>query len=358
MDKHLFADSILNWYAKNKRDLPWRKTKDPYKIWLSEIILQQTRVKQGLPYYQKFVEAYPTVADLAQADEQSVLRLWQGLGYYSRARNLHTAAKFVHDEKQDVFPDNYKELLKLKGVGDYTASAIASFAHNEKVAVLDGNVFRVLARVFGIDTDIASHKGAKEFGALAKSLLPDEHTDTYNQGIMEFGALQCTPQKPDCMYCPLQGSCVAYAQGKQKDLPVKIKKIKIKNRYFHYLVCFYKKDDQTFVAMKQRGSKDIWGGLYDFWLEEHPKILDTVDVLGAIQLPKEETKQWVISKESVTYKHILTHQRIQAKFYHIEINEEQKDLPVFENFSFFELSEVAALPKPVLIDNYLNKDFF
>lgn len=358
MDKHLFADSILNWYAKNKRDLPWRNTKDPYKIWLSEIILQQTRVKQGLPYYQKFVEAYPTVADLAKANEQSVLRLWQGLGYYSRARNLHTAAKFVYHEKQGVFPDNYKELLKLKGVGDYTASAIASFAHNEKVAVLDGNVFRVLARVFGIDTDIASHKGAKEFGALAKSLLPDEHTDAYNQGIMEFGALQCTPQKPDCMYCPLQDSCVAYAQGKQKELPVKIKKIKVKNRFFHYLICFYKKDDQIFVAMKQRGKKDIWGGLYDFWLEEHPKILDTVDMLGAIQLPKEQTDQWVISKESVTYKHILTHQRIQAKFYHIEINEAQKDFPVFENFSFFELSEVTALPKPVLIDNYLNKDFF
>lgn len=358
MDKHLFADSILNWYAKNKRDLPWRDTKDPYKIWLSEIILQQTRVKQGLPYYQKFVEAYPTVADLAQADEQNVLRLWQGLGYYSRARNLHTAAKFVHNEKQDIFPDNYKELLKLKGVGDYTASAIASFAHNEKVAVLDGNVFRVLARVFGVDTDIASHKGAKEFGALAKSLLPDEHTDAYNQGIMEFGALQCTPQKPDCMYCPLQSGCVAYAQGKQKELPVKIKKIKVKKRYFHYLICFYKKGEQIFVAMKQRGSKDIWGGLYDFWLEEHPKMLDTIDMLGAIQLPKEQVEQWVISKESVTYKHILTHQRIQAKFYHIEINEAQKDLPAFDNFSFFELSEVAALPKPVLIDNYLNKDFF
>lgn len=358
MDKHLFADSILNWYAKNKRDLPWRDTKDPYKIWLSEIILQQTRVKQGLPYYQKFVEAYPTVADLAQADEQNVLRLWQGLGYYSRARNLHTAAKFVHNEKQDIFPDNYKELLKLKGVGDYTASAIASFAHNEKVAVLDGNVFRVLARVFGVDTDIASHKGAKEFGALAKSLLPDEHTDAYNQGIMEFGALQCTPQKPDCMYCPLQSGCVAYAQGKQKELPVKIKKIKVKKRYFHYLIYFYKKGEQIFVAMKQRGSKDIWGGLYDFWLEEHPKMLDTVDMLGAIQLPKEQVEQWVISKESVTYKHILTHQRIQAKFYHIEINEAQKDLPAFDNFSFFELSEVAALPKPVLIDNYLNKDFF
>lgn len=358
MDKHFFADSILNWYAKNKRDLPWRNTKDPYKIWLSEIILQQTRVKQGLPYYEKFVEAYPTVADLAQADEQSVLRLWQGLGYYSRARNLHTAAKFVHNEKQDIFPDTYKELLKLKGVGDYTASAVASFAHNEKVAVLDGNVFRVLARVFGVDTDIASHKGAKEFGALAKSLLPNEHVDAYNQGIMEFGALQCTPQKPDCMYCPLQSGCVAYAQGKQKELPVKIKKIKIKNRYFHYLICFYKKGDQTLVAMKQRGSKDIWGGLYDFWLEEHSQILDTVDMLGAIHLPKEQLEQWVIIKESVTYKHILTHQRIQAKFYHVEINEVQKKLPVFDNFSFFELSEVAALPKPVLIDNYLNKDFF
>ena len=216
MDKHLFADSILNWYAKNKRDLPWRETKSPYKIWLSEIILQQTRVKQGLPYYEKFVETYPQIKDLATADEQSVLRLWQGLGYYSRARNLHAAAKFVQNELQGIFPEDYKALLKMKGVGDYTASAIASFAYNERVAVVDGNVFRVLARVFGIDTDIASHKGGKEFGELAKTLLPEKNTDVYNQGIMEFGALQCTPQKPDCMYCPLQAGCVAYLQGKTK----------------------------------------------------------------------------------------------------------------------------------------------
>ncbi|EAY26968.1 A/G-specific adenine glycosylase [Microscilla marina] len=358
MDKHLFANSILNWYAKNKRDLPWRHTKDPYKIWLSEIILQQTRVKQGLPYYQKFVETYPLVQDLASADEQNVLRLWQGLGYYSRARNLHTAAKFVHHERGGVFPESYQELLKMKGVGDYTASAIASFAYNEKVAVVDGNVFRVLARVFGIDTDIASHKGAKEFGALAKSLLPDEHTDAYNQGIMEFGALQCTPQKPDCMYCPLQTHCVAYAQGKQKELPVKIKKIKVKHRYFHYLLFFYKNNGQTFVAMKQRGSQDIWGGLYDFWLEEQPKLLSAIDLLDVINLPQAQLKKMVIGKESVIYKHILTHQRIQAKFHHIEVKPAQKDLPMFDKLRFYEVNEVAALPKPVLIDNYLNKDFF
>ena len=258
MDKHLFADSILNWYAKNKRDLPWRHTNNPYFIWLSEVILQQTRVKQGLPYYEKFVETYPTVQELAEADEQNVLRLWQGLGYYSRARNLHAAAKFVHQELAGKFPENYQDLLKMKGVGQYTASAIASFAYNEKVAVVDGNVFRVLARVFGVDTDIASHRGAKEFGALASFLLPNNQTDEYNQGIMEFGALQCTPQKPNCMYCPMQSGCVAFQEGKQKELPVKIKKIKIKNRYFHYLIFEYQKDGATYLALKKRVGKDIW----------------------------------------------------------------------------------------------------
>ncbi|HAS42649.1 MAG TPA: A/G-specific adenine glycosylase [Microscillaceae bacterium] len=358
MDKHLFADNILNWYAKNKRDLPWRHTKDPYFIWLSEVILQQTRVKQGLPYYEKFVETYPTVKDLAEADEQSVLRLWQGLGYYSRARNLHAAAKFVHQELADKFPASYQELLKMKGVGKYTASAIASFAYNEKVEVVDGNVFRVLARVFGIATDIASHQGAKEFDALAKSLLPDEQTDEYNQGMMEFGALQCTPQKPNCMYCPMQSGCVAFQQGKQKELPVKIKKLKIKNRYFHYLIFEYQKNDEVFLGMKQRVGKDIWSGLYDFWLEEKSALQNTEALMGESDWAKELTEEWVISKESVAYKHILTHQRIQATFHHIQVPVSQTDQEFFKDLHFFKLDEIVDLPKPVLIDNYLNKNFF
>ncbi|OJJ21796.1 A/G-specific adenine glycosylase [marine bacterium AO1-C] len=358
MDKHLFADNILNWYAKNKRDLPWRHTNNPYLIWLSEVILQQTRVKQGLPYYEKFVETYPTVKDLAEADEQSVLRLWQGLGYYSRARNLHAAAKFVHEELEGKFPEDYQELLKMKGVGKYTASAIASFAYNEKVAVVDGNVFRVLARVFGIATDIASHKGAKEFEVLANSLLPDQQADEYNQGIMEFGALQCTPQKPNCMYCPMQSGCVAFQQGKQKELPVKIKKLKIKNRYFHYLIFEYQKNGEVFLGMKERTAKDIWSGLYDFWLEEKPALQTTEALLGENGWDDKLTSKWVIGKQSVAYKHILTHQRIQATFHHIEIPAEQAGTEFFSDLHFFKPDEIVDLPKPVLIDNYLNKNFF
>lgn len=358
MDKHLFADSILNWYAKNKRDLPWRNTKNPYKIWLSEIILQQTRVKQGLPYYEKFVEAYPTVKDLATANEQSVLRLWQGLGYYSRARNLHAAAKFVYEELEEAFPGSYQELLKLKGVGNYTASAIASFAYDEKVAVVDGNVFRVLARVFGVFTDIASHKGAKEFGELANSLLPENSTDSYNQGIMEFGALQCTPQKPNCMYCPVQVGCVAFQQGKQKELPVKIKKIKIKERYFHYLIFWFENEAGTFIGMKQRSAQGIWGGLYDFWLEERSKLQTTEELLNDFDDKIETLKEWVVTEQSVAYKHVLTHQKIQATFHHVQIPATQKDKPLFEAIRFFELKKTGELPKPVLIDNYLNKYFF
>lgn len=358
MDKHLFADSILNWYAKNKRDLPWRETKNPYKIWLSEIILQQTRVKQGLPYYEKFVDAYPKIEDLATADEQNVLRLWQGLGYYSRARNLHAAARFVQNELEGVFPESYKELLKMKGVGNYTAAAIASFAYNEKVAVVDGNVFRVLARVFGVSTDIASHKGAKEFGELAKTLLPDKDADTYNQGIMEFGALQCTPQKPDCMYCPMQAGCVAYLEGKQKELPVKIKKVKVKNRYFHYLIFYYKNNEEIFIGMKQRDRGDIWSGLYDFWLEEKPKLQDTEALLNEADLANKIRDKYIIAKESVVYKHVLTHQRIHARFHHLEIQTKDSVPQLPENLHFFKASEIAELPKPVLIDNYLNKHFF
>ncbi len=358
MDKHLFADNILNWYAKNKRDLPWRHTKNPYFIWLSEIILQQTRVKQGLPYYEKFVETYPTVKDLAEADEQSVLRLWQGLGYYSRARNLHAAAKFVHQELGGKFPETYRELLKMKGVGTYTASAIASFAYNERVAVVDGNVFRVLARVFGVATDIASNQGAKEFEALATSLLPAQQTDEYNQGMMEFGALQCTHQKPNCMYCPMQLNCVAFQQGKQKELPVKIKKLKIKKRYFHYLIFEYQKNGEVFLGMKQRVDKDIWSGLYDFWLEEKAALQNTETLLGEANWEDVLTSKWVITKESVVYKHILTHQRIHATFHHIQIPASQTENVFFDKLHFFKLSEIVDLPKPVLIDNYLNKNFF
>ena len=227
-----FSNTLIYWYLQNKRDLPWRKTKNPYFIWLSEIILQQTRVNQGLDYYNKFITSFPTVFELAEASEESVLKLWQGLGYYSRARNLHYSARYIVNELNGIFPKSYNELLKLKGVGDYTASAIASICFNEPTAVVDGNVYRVLARYFGLNTTINSTKGIKEFKELAQQLIPTEKPDIYNQAIMEFGAVQCKPQNPDCNVCPLNTSCVALQKDQVTAFPVKEKKLKYKKTIF------------------------------------------------------------------------------------------------------------------------------
>ena len=226
----ILSEKLIYWYLQNKRELPWRKTKDPYRVWLSEIMLQQTRVAQGLPYFLKFTKAFPTVFDLAKADESEVLKLWQGLGYYSRARNLHFTAKYIAEELNGMFPENYKGLLQLKGVGDYTASAIASICYDEPVAVVDGNVYRVLSRYFGIATPINSTKGIKEFKELAQTLIDASQPGVYNQAIMDFGALHCKPQNPLCNECPVSDSCVALAKNSIKELPVKERKIKIKKR--------------------------------------------------------------------------------------------------------------------------------
>ncbi len=245
--------------------MPWRETSDPYCIWLSEIMLQQTRIEQGLPYYLAFTNAYPSIFDLANASEEEVLKLWQGLGYYSRARNLHATAKYIAFELNGKFPETYEGLLKLKGVGDYTASAIASISYNEPVAVVDGNVYRVLSRYFDIDTPINSTAGIKEFKLLAKELLDKEDPATYNQAIMEFGALQCKPQSPLCNTCPLSASCLALKNNKISMLPVKLKKGKIKKRYFNYLV-FQSEENKT--ILEKRSGKGIWEGLYQFPLIE------------------------------------------------------------------------------------------
>ena len=217
-----FSKIVIRWYSGNNRKLPWRETQNPYFIWLSEIILQQTQVKQGLPYYEAFVKNFPTIYDLAAAEEQTVLKLWQGLGYYSRARNLHFTAQYIVNECNGVFPNTYKTLLKLKGVGDYTASAIASICFGEATAVVDGNVYRVLARYFGIDTPINTTDGIKQFKALAQELIDKKDPATFNQAIMEFGAMQCRPKTPDCLFCPLSTSCIAYNKGRVGELPVKL----------------------------------------------------------------------------------------------------------------------------------------
>ena len=263
--KNLFIrDELLSWYRANKRELPWRNNRDPYRIWLSEVILQQTRVEQGLPYFQRITDQYPTVNDLANASEEEVLRSWQGLGYYSRARNMHKCAKIVVSDYNSEFPDSKAELLKLPGIGPYTAAAIASIAFGEAAAVVDGNVIRVITRLFGVADDISTPSTQKKIQAIADELISQEHPDLFNQAIMEFGALHCTPNQPDCVTCPFSQHCKSLKAGTNGKIPFKKKKIKKRNRYFHYLLI--NRDGK--YLMKQRSNKDIWQGLFEFFLLE------------------------------------------------------------------------------------------
>ena len=292
-----FAATLLQWFKNNGRSLPWRETKDAYAIWLSEVILQQTRIVQGMSYWERFMAQWPTVNDLAAATENEVLKAWQGLGYYSRARNLHTAARQVME--LGGFPQTFKELKTLKGVGDYTAAAIASIAFGEPVAVVDGNVYRVLSRYYGIDTPIDSTEGKKEFQALAQSLLPINEAADYNEAIMDFGATQCTPNSPHCSTCPLCETCVAFREQRINELPVKSKKVKQRERHFTYLCIEY----EGKIAIHQRGAGDIWQGLWEFPQEEH--------------LTSSEDSAWKTEAQLLQkgVKHILTHQILLADIY-------------------------------------------
>ncbi len=344
----VFAEILIEWYHKNSRDLPWRKTSDPYLIWLSEIILQQTRVDQGLAYFQKFENKYPSVFDLASASEEEVLRDWQGLGYYSRARNLHSTAKQVVESFDGVFPSSYKELIKLKGVGDYTASAIASFAFKEPVAVLDGNVFRVVSRYLGVKDDIADAKSRKVFKEALDHLFPEDEKLGYdfNQGIMEFGALQCKPKSTDCEECVFIDSCFAFEHDVVASLPVKSKKVKVKNRFFTYLVI--EKGNQ--LVMNQRESKDIWAQMFDFPLIESSG--HDVSMLEVLIREKIQSDCFNIKGVQDPIKHILTHQHLFIQFVKVEISETLK------NFKWYNLNEINTLPKPIVIDNHLRKFYF
>ncbi|WP_162053653.1 A/G-specific adenine glycosylase [Pontibacter pamirensis] len=346
-----FVNTLLRWYGQHKRPLPWRDTTNPYYIWLSEVILQQTRVAQGMPYYQKFVEAYPTVQQLAAAPEDEVLRLWQGLGYYSRARNMHHTAKIVMEQYGGQFPDSFAELLKLKGVGNYTAAAIAAFAFKEQVAVLDGNVFRVLARLFGISDDIAVPASRKVFQKLADELVPADAPDTYNQAIMEFGAIQCTPVMPDCLFCPLQQSCFAFNNGMVQELPVKKKAKAARPRYFHYIVLEHEGD----FYLRKRLEGDIWQGLYDFYLYESPgKNLPIETLVQELQQAGLEADSAYLQSPQKDYKHILSHQKITARFYRIRLISRLKEEVLKETrLAPFNVEEIEALPKPILINSYL-----
>ncbi|MDU1892091.1 MAG: A/G-specific adenine glycosylase [Dysgonomonas sp.] len=345
--KDLRLSSILTtWYEGNKRNLPWRHTKEPYLIWLSEIILQQTRVDQGLSYYNKFAERYPSVDKLAEADEFDVLKLWQGLGYYSRARNLHAASKMIMDEYKGVFPSDYKNVLKLKGVGEYTAAAIVSFSYNKPYAVVDGNVFRVLARIFAIDTPINTTKGRKLFTELADELLDEENPGLHNQAIMEFGALQCVPVSPNCSVCPAQSMCMASAQNKVQAYPKKEGKQKIRERYFYY----FDIRSQGKMLLHKRTAKDIWQNLYELPLiESSEKLL--LEQLPIDYIIKDEQREGLYIKEARSLKHILSHQIIYASFYQVEIDA----LPVMEDYIIIDEADLDDYPVSRLVNKYLSE---
>ncbi len=347
MDNRYFSLKVAEWYQLNKRLLPWRKTKNPYHVWLSEIVLQQTRVIQGLPYYKKFIEAFPTVFDLAKAPEQKVLRLWQGLGYYTRARNLHKCAREVVDRYSGKFPENFEELKTLPGIGDYTAAAIASIAFGKRVAVVDGNVSRVLSRIYGIETPINSPVGKKTFFDLANKLIPAAHPDLHNQAVMEFGALYCTPQNPRCEGCVFASSCVANRNSLQTVLPVKQRLKKARKRYFYY---FAIQKGRSFL-MKKRNEKDIWHGLYDFYLVERSRPADAEKIFGEDKDLKKLSGRKKISEISNIYKHVLSHQIIYSRFIQLKLSES----PTLNGseLKFYSLKRVAELPKPVLISRFL-----
>lgn len=338
---------LIKWYNVYKRDLPWRNTTDPYIIWISEIILQQTRVNQGYDYFVRFTSQLPDVRSLATADEQDVLKLWQGLGYYSRARNLHYAAKDIQDRFGGEFPTEYKDVLSLKGVGEYTAAAIVSFAYNMPYATVDGNVYRVLSRLYAIDEPIDSGKGKKLFAQLAQELLNKEDPGIHNQAMMEFGALQCVPVNPVCGDCPLSGHCLAYASGIVKELPVKQGKTVVKERYFNYLDIRYKNN----IYLHKRSGNDVWKKLYELPLIETDRklTLEQLQLTPEFQRLFNDAGTVTIKGTPIELKHVLSHRIIYATFYEIEI---ENDAEIGQLYTKTSLEEVHRYPISRLVDRY------
>jgi A/G-specific adenine glycosylase len=339
----MFSKDLIKWYLYNKRDLPWRDLTNPYPIWLSEIILQQTKVAQGLPYFNTFIEHFPTVFDLANAQEEQVLKLWQGLGYYSRARNLHQTAKVVAFESNGIFPTNYKDLLQLKGIGTYTAAAIASFAYNENVPVVDGNVFRVLSRYFNVEVDISLNAAKKVFWDLAKELLPSGESAIFNQAMMEFGALQCVPKNPNCRECVFKDSCAALQLKKVAVLPIKSKKTVVKNRFLNYLIYI---DKNRHTKVEQRIDKGIWFNLYQFPLIESEMPIEFEEIVLRIENSVLINSIEQINNEAIVHK--LTHQKLYIKFWRVEINGVLEKPIDYEN--------LIKLPFPIVIFDFIEKN--
>lgn len=342
-----FPKTLLKWYETNKRDLPWRNTRNPYQIWLSEVILQQTRVDQGMAYYLRFCELFPDIHALAGASEDAVLKAWQGLGYYSRARNLHATSKIISELHQGQFPSSSVELLKLKGIGPYTAAAIASFAWNEKIPVVDGNVMRVISRIFGIEDPVDSSAGRKKIDDLLYALIDPKNPGQFNQAMMEFGAIQCTPTNPDCTSCPFKSSCFAFEHQLIDSLPLKSQKTKVRNLWLTYFYVTWK----NHIYIHKRVQKGIWQGLFDFPSIESEKKIQPAIVLETFMKDLPKSRSTAVHMPKQEYVHLLSHRKIHALFYRIELGSEWKNLP--PHVSKIPLSDLPAYGIPRLVERYL-----
>lgn len=349
----IFSTKLLSWYQINHRTLPWRETTDPYFIWLSEVILQQTRVDQGLPYYIKFIEQYPTIFQLAAADDQQVYKLWQGLGYYSRAKNMLKAARKVVQVYKGVFPTDLKSLKELPGIGPYTAAAIASSAFNLNHAVVDGNVYRVLSRVFGVATPINSSKAYGEFLQLAESLMPEQTPGLFNQAIMELGAMVCKPRQPNCLHCPLQEMCFALAHKQIDQFPVKLAKVKQQTVYLNYLIISFQSKGSSYIVLHQRPDSGIWANLVDFpCIESTQPISVDETIIKGVEKGWFTNEAMVINNISNEYKHLLTHRIFLARFISVVISHPLSDA-LKKTLLLVEQSSLPDYPVPVLVERYL-----
>ncbi|RLD71807.1 MAG: A/G-specific adenine glycosylase [Bacteroidetes bacterium] len=343
----LVSKEIISWYEKNKRDLPWRQTKNPYIIWISEILLQQTRVNQAIGYFNRFTTQFPDIKTLANAEEKLVLKYWQGLGYYSRARNLHYSAKYIMKECSGIFPNSYDKIIKLKGVGEYTAAAIASFAFGERVPAIDGNVYRVLARLFNEQLAINSANGKKVFKLIAEELIKNQRADQFNQAMIEFGALLCKPANPLCIQCPIVEMCLAHKNKTIANLPVKNKLQKVKKRYFSYL--YIRSGDK--ILIKERTEKDIWKGLYEFPLIETTQETETKELILTKNWLDTVGEKFKLLKILEPKTHRLSHQLLNVTFYIIEVDRFKAE----SHYKKINLGNLNEYPVPKVIENLINE---